>query len=101
MELKQWCDAERGRQTRLAQALTAENPTRVVHGAFIAAMTSDGPGSRPVPARLAPAIERLTGGAVMRWDSRPTDWWEIWPELIDRRGAPDVPDVAKSDSIAA
>ena len=99
MELKQWFDAERGRQTRLAQAMTAENPTRPVHGAFLAAMASDGPGARPVPPRLAPAIERLTAGAVMRWDARPDDWWEIWPELRDRRGAPDVPSFA-SESMA-
>ena len=96
MELKAWFDEERGRITRLAQAMTAENPSRPVHGAFLGAMAA---GTRPVPARLAPAIERLTCGAVMRWELRPEDWWEIWPEHCDRRGAPDVP--AKADAVAA
>lgn len=39
---------------------------------------------------LASLIERATGGAVMRWDMRPGDWWRIWPELIDRPDAPAV-----------
>lgn len=36
------------------------------------------------------AIERATGGAVMRWDLRPDDWDRIWPELIGTEGAPAV-----------
>lgn len=31
--------------------------------------------------RLAPAIERASGGKVTRRDLRPNDWAEIWPEL--------------------
>jgi len=27
----------------------------------------------------------------MRWDLRPNDWHEIWPEFIRRKGAPPVP----------
>lgn len=37
------------------------------------------------------AIERATAGAVRRWDLRPTDWHQIWPELIGVEGAPAVP----------
>lgn len=37
------------------------------------------------------AIEQATGGAVRRWDLRPTDWHRIWPELIGSDGAPQVP----------
>jgi DNA-binding transcriptional regulator YdaS (Cro superfamily) len=41
--------------------------------------------------RLAAAIERATGGEVKRWDLRPDDWHEIWPELVGAVGAPSVP----------
>jgi hypothetical protein len=96
MELKTWIESERGRGMFLAKALTAENPSRPVAQAFVYAMAVKGMnGSRPVPARLAPAIERITSSAVMRWDLRPDDWWEIWPELKDRRGAPEVPELVE------
>ncbi len=36
------------------------------------------------------AIERATGGNVMRWDLRPNDWPRIWPELIGTDGAPRI-----------
>ncbi len=47
--------------------------------------------TRPVPLERCSAIERATDGAVRRWDLRPNDWWEIWPELIGADGAPAVP----------
>lgn len=43
----------------------------------------------PSPANCV-AIERATSGAVRRWDLRPTDWHQIWPELIGVDGAPAV-----------
>lgn len=92
-KLRAWLDGERGRRARLAEHLTSLNPGRPVSVAFVTALvTAPGkPGHRPVPPRLALGIERFSGGAVMRWDLCPRDWWEIWPELIDRRGSPDVP----------
>lgn len=48
-------------------------------------------GKRRLPVELIPVLERLAGGAVMRWDFRPLDWWVIWPELVGTDGAPDVP----------
>jgi DNA-binding transcriptional regulator YdaS (Cro superfamily) len=47
-------------------------------------------GRRSVPPARCVQIERVTGGAVMRWDLR-DDWAEIWPELIGREGAPKAP----------
>ena len=90
MQLKTWLDEERGRRTRLAEFLTAENPARPVDGAFITAMSAPPglPGARPVPSRLAHGIEKFSGGAVMRWDCCPNDWWELWPELRVHRDAP-------------
>lgn len=41
-------------------------------------------------ARYCAAIERATEGKVRRWDLRPKDWHEIWPELRDEGGAPEV-----------
>jgi len=45
---------------------------------------------KPSP-KFATAIEEATGGAVKRWDLRPEDWFEIWPHLIGKKGAPKVP----------
>jgi DNA-binding transcriptional regulator YdaS (Cro superfamily) len=36
-------------------------------------------------------IEYETEQSVMRWDLRPNDWWQIWPELIAHPDAPSVP----------
>lgn len=48
-------------------------------------------GVRPIPIERCVAIERATGGAVMRWHLRPDDWADIWPELTSRPDAPAVP----------
>jgi hypothetical protein len=48
---------------------------------------------KAVPAERCYPIERCTVGAVCRWDLRPADWWEIWPELINAKGAPTPPDL--------
>jgi DNA-binding transcriptional regulator YdaS (Cro superfamily) len=50
--------------------------------------------ARPVPLERCPDIERVTGGAVRRWDLRPEDWHRIWPELVGQEGAPDIPSTA-------
>lgn len=51
---------------------------------------------KPNPANCM-AIERATGGAVCRWDLRPADWYEIWPDLVGTEGAPAVPAEAASN----
>lgn len=48
-------------------------------------------GGRPIPLERCPHIEQLTNGEIRRWDLRPDDWFLIWPELINVKGAPDVP----------
>jgi len=52
--------------------------------------------------RLAPAqcvlVEHHSARVVRRWDCRPGDWHEIWPELIGAEGAPDVPAPAANDA---
>lgn len=104
MNLRDWLGEEFGRSTKLARDLSAANPARQVPRAFVGQMAAAEGGktrARPVPPRLAPAIERLTGGAVMRWDLRPDDWWEIWPELRLRRGSPDVPEFAQQVEVTA
>jgi len=48
------------------------------------------PGRRfATPVEWCAEIERVTG--VPRWELRPDVWWKVWPELIGRSGAPDVP----------
>jgi len=43
-------------------------------------------GKRPVPIHRCIAIERATGGQVTRFDLRPGDAHEIWPEATRERG---------------
>ena len=44
--------------------------------------------------QLSPAVcvrlEQLSENAIRRWDLRPDDWWEIWPELIRAKSAPPI-----------
>lgn len=42
-----------------------------------------------VPTEHCRAVHDLTG--VPCWEFRPDDWWRIWPELVDKPGAPMVP----------
>ena len=42
-------------------------------------------GSRLVPIKQCVAIERITNGQVTRKQLRPDDYWDIWPEIIDKR----------------
>jgi DNA-binding transcriptional regulator YdaS (Cro superfamily) len=48
-------------------------------------------GVRPIPIEACVAIEQATNGRIMRWDLRPDNWHLIWPELIGKDGAPEVP----------
>lgn len=45
-----------------------------------------------VPVEHCAALEVITNGRLRRWDLRPNDWHAIWPELINARGAPPVPE---------
>lgn len=53
-------------------------------------------GFRPIPIERCVPIERATEGQVMRWDLRPEDWWQIWPELVCHSNAPEVPMISVS-----
>jgi DNA-binding transcriptional regulator YdaS (Cro superfamily) len=43
------------------------------------------------PAESCAAMERALGRNLRRWHLRPTDWHQIWPELIGTVDAPPVP----------
>jgi len=47
-------------------------------------------GIRPVPPIYAKRIESATDGQIRCWDLRPTDWHDIWPELVTAEGAPPI-----------
>jgi DNA-binding transcriptional regulator YdaS (Cro superfamily) len=47
-----------------------------------------GQGGREPSPELCVLIEQESLGQVRRWDTRPTDWHRIWPELIAIDGAP-------------
>lgn len=42
-----------------------------------------------IPTEHCRSVQELTG--VMCWELRPDDWWRIWPDLMDAKGAPQVP----------
>lgn len=60
-----------GSQAALARSLHVSPPT----------INQWAKGVRPVPEKMAVAIEAITKGAVTRRDLRPNDWHLIWPEL--------------------
>lgn len=39
----------------------------------------------PCAEKVAVKIEELTG--ISRKETRPYDWWEIWPELVDQEAS--------------
>jgi DNA-binding transcriptional regulator YdaS (Cro superfamily) len=51
-------------------------------------------GRRQMNAVAALEIEARTNGEIRRWHVRRNDWWQIWPELVDAPGAPEVPATA-------
>lgn len=52
--------------------------------------------SRGVPVPRCAAFEQAVCQRLMRWDLRPDDWHEIWPELIGTKGAPKVKPLKKA-----
>jgi len=109
MDLNTWCNAESGRASRLQEYLTSvlrtSDPGKEIADAqFWQWRREDGdPRKRPIPATMALAIEEFTKGEVMRWESRPKDWFLYWPELKKYSGAPPLPTVspATADEAAA
>lgn len=81
MQLKEFLAAERGRAARLALRLKRSQ-------AFVSQISL---GQRPIPPAAARVIEDESDGLVKRWESRPGDWFELWPELVGLEGAPAVP----------
>jgi DNA-binding transcriptional regulator YdaS (Cro superfamily) len=81
MKLGEFLARERGRAASLARLLK-------VAPSYLSQLAR---GNRPVPPDRASAIESATYGIVRRWDLRPHDWWQIWPELVGADGAPPAP----------
>lgn len=86
MSLADYLRAERGRTARVAASCG-------LAPAFLSQIAN---GVRPAPAERCAAIERATGGAVRRWVLRPSDWHEVWPELVGVDGAPPPPEVRRA-----
>jgi len=78
MNLAQWVDADRGRQSELARRIGVQSQL----------VWQWARGVRVVPIGRCGAIEQATGGEVRRWDLRPADWQLIWPELVGSEGSP-------------
>lgn len=52
-------------------------------------------GRGTLSASEAVRVEEATNFELRRWDLRPKDWFDIWPELINARGAPAIKRTAK------
>ncbi|QXW17445.1 helix-turn-helix domain-containing protein [Comamonas aquatica] len=76
-----------GSQAALARAIGVASPTV---NQFVKKV-------RPVPEKVAVAIESATSGEVHRRDLRPDDWHLIWPELAQQAqsNAPASPSTQK------
>lgn len=61
------------------------------------AMTGKGAGFSP---KECVRIEKDSGYELRRWDLRPHDWHENWPELIGAEGAPPLPLAANDEQKA-
>ncbi|NML34538.1 transcriptional regulator [Paraburkholderia antibiotica] len=81
MDLKTYLSSKRGRARQLAKQI----------GGYESDISDWKQGKQPVPIPRCRAIESATSGEVTRPDLRPTDWYEIWPELIGAPGSPPVP----------
>jgi DNA-binding transcriptional regulator YdaS (Cro superfamily) len=79
MDIKTYCQQNRGAQAHIAKCLGIE-ASRVNQWVQ---------GSRSIPAIWAVKIELATDGAVMRWTMR-ADWADLWPDLVQRVDAPAV-----------
>ncbi|HJV75374.1 MAG TPA: YdaS family helix-turn-helix protein [Noviherbaspirillum sp.] len=83
MKLRDYLNAERGRQASLCRAI----------GAYPSDMSRWADGTRPIPIPYGPLIEDATGGEVSRKDLFPEEWKVLWPEIshvanecaVDRR----------------
>lgn len=64
------------------------------HATLYQAMSGKGFGLSP---QEAVRIEELTNREIRRWDLRPKDWWLVWPELRNRKGAPPRPRLPSDD----
>lgn len=73
MELSEYCANERGRQRVIAEKIG-------VSSAYMNQMVT---GHRPIPVEYCARIEQATEGMVSRQEMRPSDWHEIWPELLE------------------
>lgn len=82
MNLSQYVEHGRGRQTELARLIGAQ-PQLVWQWSR---------GVRPVPIARCAAIERATGGLVTRRELRPDDWHIHWPELVGTDGPSAMPE---------
>lgn len=52
-------------------------------------------GRKTLHASMCPAFEVASDFEVRRWDLRPHDWHQIWPDLIGTEGAPSVPAIQR------
>jgi DNA-binding transcriptional regulator YdaS (Cro superfamily) len=82
----------------MSKVLTSEDRNRIAEKLGISAatlyqsMTCKGAGYSP---KECVRIERDSDQELRRWDLRPRDWHEIWPELIGAEGAPKVSRAAR------
>lgn len=73
MKLKKYIELKRGNAAKLARDIGAHAPD----------VSDWASGVRPIPCKYGAPIEKATKGEVTRKDLFPTEWQDIWPELVE------------------
>lgn len=71
MNLSEYFEQERGRQSQLAKDIGAHTPD----------VSRWADGTRQIPFSYGAQIELATNGLVTRQEMFPNDWQKFWPEL--------------------
>jgi len=90
MDLRTYIGSRSGKRSDVVADLAGRLEISAVYLTQLCAAGGAKAKREPAP-HLAVSIEWETKGAVRRWDSRPRDWWLIWPEIIGVPGAPAIP----------
>lgn len=98
-----YCSPRMERLLALLNSLTKEERAQFAKdtGFSLGHLRNVAYGDKPCKPECASAIERESAKfgvhrKVNRWDLIPDDWWWIYPELVGKEGAPQLPEKARS-----
>lgn len=87
----------RGYMNRIVEVIRQHGISRLAREIGVPTQTLWNWLNRPpvrIPAEVCAAVEKALGHKLRRWHLRPTDWHQVWPELVHAEGAPAYPAAA-------